>query len=68
MKSSTKWILTAAATIVVSPMIHAQQSYPFQSPQLKLEHRVTNILSLMTLQEKEACTDWCRVAALADQS
>jgi beta-glucosidase len=55
MKASTKWTLITAAIVVLSPMIHAQQSNPFQNPGLTLEDRVTNILSLMTLQEKEAC-------------
>ena len=55
MRASTKWTLMTAAAIVLSPIIHAQESYPFHNPQLPLEDRVTNILSLMTLQEKEAC-------------
>lgn len=54
-KARTQWTLVTAATIVLSPLIQAQQSNPFQNPRLPLEDRVTNILSLMTLQEKEAC-------------
>ncbi len=33
----------------------AQTQYPFQNPDLPIEQRVTNILSLMTLEEKIAC-------------
>jgi len=55
MTASTKWTLITAAIVVLAPMIHARESYPFQNPRLPLEDRVTNILSLMTLQEKEAC-------------
>jgi beta-glucosidase len=54
MESITKWTLITAVAMVLTPMIHAQKSYPFQN-QLPVEDRVTNILSLMTLQEKEAC-------------
>jgi beta-glucosidase len=33
----------------------AQYKYPFQNPNLPVEERVTNILSLMTREEKVAC-------------
>ena len=33
----------------------AQYQYPFQNPDLPIEQRVENILSLMTVQEKVAC-------------
>jgi beta-glucosidase len=33
----------------------AQYKYPFQNPQLPIEERVSNILSLMTMEEKIAC-------------
>jgi beta-glucosidase len=33
----------------------AQYQYPFQNPDLPIEERVNNILSLMTLEEKVAC-------------
>jgi len=35
--------------------LSAQNQYPFQNPDLPLEQRVDNILSLMTLDEKLAC-------------
>jgi beta-glucosidase len=55
METITKWTLITAAAMVLMSMSHAQKSYPFQNPKLPVEDRVTNILSLMTLQEKEAC-------------
>ena len=54
MKTYTKSTLIAAAFVALSPTLFAQGPYPFQNPKLPLEDRVTNILSLMTLQEKEA--------------
>ena len=33
----------------------SQYQYPFQNPALPIEERITNILSLMTLDEKIAC-------------
>ena len=33
----------------------SQQAYPFQNPNLPIEQRVNNIVSLMTLDEKIAC-------------
>jgi beta-glucosidase len=44
-------LLGAAAPVV------AQTQYPFQDPQLPVEQRITNILSLMTLDEKIAVLD-----------
>ncbi len=38
-----------------SPSAAATYQYPFQNPDLDLESRVQNILSLMTLEEKIAC-------------
>ena len=42
---------------VLSPFVYAQDSYPFQNPAMPLEDRVSNILSLMTLEEKLACLE-----------
>ncbi len=51
-------LAAAAATLAVS-VVRAQQpatpKYPFQNPNLPLEERVNNILSLMNLEEKIAC-------------
>ena len=33
----------------------AQSQYPFQNPKLPVEERISNIISLMTLEEKIAC-------------
>lgn len=35
--------------------VYAQYQYPFQNPDLLIEERVNNIISLMTLDEKIAC-------------
>ena len=43
-------LFLAAAAVPVS----AQYQYPFQDPNLAIESRVTNIVSLMTLEEKVA--------------
>ncbi len=37
---------------MASGKVSAQQQYPFQNPALPVEDRITNVLSLMTLQEK----------------
>jgi len=45
-------LLLLAALITASP--RAQYQYPFQNPDLPIEDRVNNIISLMTLEEKVA--------------
>src|SRR5678815_2624352 len=47
-------ILCAA---VVMPHASPQTQYPFQNPDLPIEQRIDNILSLMTLDEKIECLD-----------
>jgi beta-glucosidase len=49
----TLWFLFCVA-LLVPP---ASQEYPFQNPDLPIEQRVDNILSLMTLDEKIECLD-----------
>lgn len=39
-------------SLMASSAGFAQQPYPFQNPDLPVEDRITNVLSLMTLQEK----------------
>ena len=34
-----------------------QNQYPFQNPELPIEQRIDNILSLMTIDEKIECLD-----------
>jgi beta-glucosidase len=41
--------------ILSSKNISAQYQYPFQNPELPVEERIANILSLMTIDEKVAC-------------
>ena len=46
-------LLVLASTIVIPSS--AQNQYPFMDPKLPIEQRISNILSLMTLDEKIAC-------------
>jgi beta-glucosidase len=46
--------LTALVALIVTAPLSAQYKYPFQNPELDREQRITNILSLMTLDEKIA--------------
>ncbi len=45
------------ALIAAAAALYAQTQYPFQDPNLPIEQRVDNILSLMTLDEKVACIE-----------
>ena len=45
----------ALLAIVGALLASAQNQYPFQNPNLAIEERVDNILSIMTLDEKLAC-------------
>jgi beta-glucosidase len=49
----TLWLLFCAALLVPA----APQQYPFQNPDLPIEKRIDNILSLMTIDEKIECLD-----------
>src|SRR5579875_749208 len=51
--SRSKFIVWLAAFASISSAATFQ--YPFQDPSVPLEQRVTNLLSLMTLEEKIAC-------------
>jgi beta-glucosidase len=58
MNNTTPLVTYAAvctALLLAAMPLGAQSPYPFQDPQLPLEQRVDNILSLMTLEEKLAC-------------
>ncbi len=46
--------LIASALLCVAPCFGQQYQYPFQNPDLPIEVRVNNILSLMTVEEKVA--------------
>jgi len=41
--------------VMLSRITFAQYKYPFQNPDLPTEDRITNLLSLMTLEEKVNC-------------
>ena len=47
--------LFALAVLGAALAAAQQQTYPFQDPNLPAEQRVSNIISLMTLDEKVAC-------------
>jgi beta-glucosidase len=55
-KRESLWIAVAILVGLASPRIHArlQYEYPFQNPNLSLDQRAHNIVSLMTLDEKLA--------------
>src|SRR5665647_3786685 len=47
--------VAAMGAALAAGLVCAQQTYPFQDPNLPTEQRVANIISLMTLDEKIAC-------------
>lgn len=52
----TRWLIGSVLIIIVFVANGwAQYTYPFQDPNLPIEQRVDNILSLMTVEEKIAC-------------
>jgi beta-glucosidase len=57
---NTNMHFAACAAMLLAGMapLNAQNQYPFENPNLPLEQRVDNILSLTTLDEKLACLTW----------
>jgi beta-glucosidase len=53
--NTSRFTAALAALLLPCPAAIYGQQYPFQDPNLPLEQRVDNILSLMTLDEKLAC-------------
>ena len=48
---------TLASLTAFAAVVPAQQyTYPFQNPNLSLEQRVANILSLLTLDKRSPCS------------
>src|SRR3569832_2785596 len=47
--------LLVLGLLLLSRIALAQYKYPFQNPDLPAEERITNLLSLMTLEEKINC-------------
>ena len=45
----------ALGLLLLTKITFAQYKYPFQNPNLPTEDRITNLLSLMTLDEKVNC-------------
>jgi len=48
-------LLLSLCFLLISKLTFAQYKYPFQNPDLPTEDRITNLLSLMTLEEKVNC-------------
>lgn len=55
-KQITSFSITAVLILLLlAKQTSAQYKYPFQNPELPTEDRITNLLSLMTLEEKVDC-------------
>lgn len=50
-------LIVCVLLVVVPQTSRSSQSYPFQNPDLPIEQRIDNILSLMTIDEKIECLD-----------
>ncbi len=50
-----RYLLTISILTTLALRAPAQTQYPFQNPKLPAEQRITNILSLLTLEEKVSC-------------
>ncbi len=52
-------LLVCVLLLLLIPRVpsYSTQSYPFQNPDLPIEQRIDNILSLMTIDEKIECLD-----------
>src|SRR6202051_462844 len=55
MRKNLRLIVLSLLLLLVSRVASAQYQYPFQNPALPTEDRITNLLSLMTLDEKVNC-------------
>lgn len=55
MKKNIYSILLICLGLLLSKSTFAQYKYPFQNPDLPTEDRITNLLSLMTVEEKVNC-------------
>lgn len=49
------FLLVLVSLALFASPLSAQYQYPFQNPNLPVEERVTNLLNLMTIEEKIAC-------------
>ena len=52
-----RFIALVVCLAVFWPHVFRPQQYPFQNPDLPIEQRIDNILSLMTIDEKIECLD-----------
>ena len=57
MKIISRLIALLICVVALLPQASHPNQYPFQNPDLPIEQRIDNILSLMTLEEKIECLD-----------
>ena len=50
-------LIVCVVALLIPRTSHSSQQYPFQNPDLPIEQRIDNILSLMTIDEKIECLD-----------
>ena len=55
MRRFIRLVLIISVVFALVALAAAQSKYPFQNPQLPVEERITNLLSLMTMDEKLSC-------------
>ncbi|HUO59793.1 MAG TPA: glycoside hydrolase family 3 C-terminal domain-containing protein [Candidatus Acidoferrales bacterium] len=55
MRRFIRLVLIISVVFALVALAAAQSKYPFQNPQLPAEERITNLLSLMTMDEKLSC-------------
>ena len=53
----SRLIILLICAVALLPQASRPNQYPFQNPDLPIEQRIDNILSLMTLEEKIECLD-----------
>jgi beta-glucosidase len=54
-RRAARLALFCLLVVLAAAPLSAQYAYPFQNPDLPVEERLDNIISLMTLEEKVAC-------------
>ena len=52
-----RFLILLICVLTVAPPQTQPAQYPFQNPDLPIEQRIDNILSLMTIDEKIECLD-----------
>src|SRR3982751_3451980 len=57
MNNLSRWMVFTICLAALLPHASQPTQYPFQNPDLPIEQRIDNILSLMTIEEKIECLD-----------